>query len=93
MPEAEAIFRNKKTDEKTAGKANSQGVIQMTALAKGDYEVTVSATGFRSDTLDIQAPHRGVVRVTLGIGLMGEVIAITPQGRVHRFFSRVWQSL
>jgi carboxypeptidase family protein len=93
VPEAEAVFRNKKTDEKTIGKANSAGIIQMTALAKGDYEVTVSSSGLRSDIVEIQAPHRSVVRVTLGLGLMGEVIAVTPPNRVHRFFSRIFQSL
>jgi Carboxypeptidase regulatory-like domain len=93
IPDAEAIFLNKKTDEKTTGKANSEGVIQVTALAKGDYEVTVSSPGFNPDVVEVQVPHHSIVRVTLGIGLMGEVIAVTPANRIHRFFSRIFQSL
>lgn len=34
------------------------------------------------------------MKVTLYVGgLMGEVIAVTPADRVHRFFSRIFQSL
>jgi Carboxypeptidase regulatory-like domain len=93
IPDAEVVFRNKKTDEKTTGKTDGNGMNRMPALAKGDYEVTVSSPGFSAEVVEVQVPHRSIVRVTLRLGLMGEVIAVTPQNRIHRFFSRLFQSL
>jgi carboxypeptidase family protein len=94
IPGAEVTFRNEKTEEKTTGTTDASGILRMTALAKGEYEVTVSSPGFMHQTIPhVNIPHRDVMKVALSLGLMGEVIEITPVSRVHRFFSRIFQSL
>ena len=95
MPDAEVTFRNEKTDEKLTGKTDSVGILRMTSVPKGVYEVTIYSPGFRTEVIPhVAIPNRNIMKVTLYVGgLMGEVIAVTPANRVHRFFARIFQSL
>jgi hypothetical protein len=94
MPDAEVTFRNEKTDERATGKTDGSGVLRMTSLPKGEYEVMVSSPGFRTETIPhVAVPTRSEMRVTLYLGgLMGEVIEVRPS-KAHRFFSRIFRSL
>jgi hypothetical protein len=57
-------------------------------LAAGSYEATIASPGFSTQVLThVVVPHRDTMKVTLLLGLMGEVVEIPRPNALHRFVS------
>jgi Carboxypeptidase regulatory-like domain len=82
IPHADVTFRHAKTGEQTTAKTDGDGALQMTSLAAGEYQVTVTVPGFRPETVaHVEVPTQKVLRITLrpeGMAMMGAIVEIIP---------------
>jgi hypothetical protein len=82
IPNAEVSFRNSNTGETRDGKTDEEGTLRTSVLAKGKYQVTVRANGFRTEIIDdVEIPNSKPMKVTLEIEtvMMGAVVSIRPE--------------
>jgi len=84
IADAGVEVRNLTSASTRHGKTNAAGELRMAGLPVGDYQVEVSAPGFKtaSHEITLQARDRAVLSATLTVGAVSETVEVTAAGPV-----------